>query len=170
MRALSTALALALATTQAFAAKLPSTCTMSADREAFDTMALKNELTVTALTCHDNAKFNDFMHAYQPALVADQKDLSAYFKRAYGKQAAKQYDSYITELSLAQSEAGLKSGTAFCGEFESMFDEVMSLHSATELPDFARSQGIVQPIEFTDCPAAPTKAVRTRRHSAHKKA
>jgi hypothetical protein len=169
MRFAPAALAFVLVASQALAAITPSTCTQSADREAFDTEGLKSELMVTALTCKAQDKYNAFMRTYQPAVMAEEKDLNTYFKRAYGKQFHKAYDEYISNLANVQSEAGIKSGTAFCDEFASMFDEVMSLHNATELADFARSQAIVQPITFETCVAAPAKVIRTRRHSSHKK-
>ena len=172
MRVVPAALALVLAASQALAAAVPNTCTQNADRTAFDTEGLKSELMVTALTCGEKDKYNAFMRTYQPAVVAEEADLSAYFKRAYGKQYRKAYDDYISNLANVQSEAGLKSGTAFCGEFKTMFDEVMSLHDATELADYAHSQPIVQPIAFTTCVEAPAKAkaVRSRHHVVHKKA
>jgi hypothetical protein len=169
MRLVPATLALMLAAGQSLAAvaPVPDTCTQAADRVAFDTEGLKSELMVTALTCGEKDKYNAFMRTYQPAVSAEEKDLGAYFKRAYGKRYTKAYDEYISNLANVQSEAGLKSGTAFCGEFRSMFDEVMSLHNADELADFAHSQAIVQPVAFTTCVAAPPKAVRSRHHVTH---
>ena len=172
MRVAPVALAFVLAASQALATVTPNTCTQGADRTAFDTEGLKSELMVTALTCGQRDKYNAFMRTYQPTVVAEEADLSTYFKRAYGKQYRKAYDDYISNLANVQSEAGLKSGTAFCDEFKSMFDEVMSLHDASELADYAHSQAIVQPVAFTTCVAAPakTKATRGHKHTTHKKA
>jgi hypothetical protein len=49
-----------------------------------------------------------------------------------------------------------------------MFDEVMSLHSGTELADYAHSQAIVQPIAFTTCSDVPVKALSKPRHKVAK--
>jgi hypothetical protein len=168
MRVVSTALAMLLAANQAMA--VPSACTRPADRTAFDTEGLKSELMVTALACKQQDKYNDFIRTYKPAVAAEEKDLNAYFKRVYGRQYQKAYDDYISNLANVQSDSSLKSGTAFCSEFETMFDEVMSLHDASELPDYANSQAIAQPIAFMTCADnAPAKGTHTR-HRSHKKA
>ena len=157
-----------LAAGQALA--VPSECTRAADRTAFDTEGLKSELMVTALACKQQEKYNEFIRTYQPAVAAEEKDLNAYFKRVYGKRYRNAYDEYISNLANAQSDNSLKSGTAFCSEFQSMFDEVMSLHNASELPDYANSQDIVQPASFQTCAELPVKAVHGKHRTTHKKA
>jgi len=168
MRGVTTALAMMLAAGQALA--VPSECTRAADRTAFDTEGLKSELMVTALACKQQEKYNEFIRTYQPAVAAEEKDLNAYFKRVYGKRYRNAYDEYISNLANAQSDNSLKSGTAFCSEFQSMFDEVMSLHNASELPDYANSQDIVQPASFQTCAELPVKAVHGKHRTTHKKA
>jgi len=168
MRVVTTALAMMLAAGQALA--VPSECTRAADRTAFDTEGLKSELMVTALACKQQEKYNEFIRTYQPAVAAEEKDLNAYFKRVYGKRYRNAYDEYISNLANAQSDNSLKSGTAFCSEFQSMFDEVMSLHNASELPDYANSQDIVQPASFQTCAELPVKAVHGKHRTTHKKA
>lgn len=168
MRLAPTALALLMTATQAMA--VPSACTRPADRTAFDTVGLKSELMVTALACKQQDKYNEFMRTYKPTVAAEEKNLNAYFKRVYGRQYQKAYDDYISNLANVQSDSSLKSGTAFCSEFETMFDEVMSLHDGSELPDYANSQAIAQPIAFATCSDNPGKPTRSRHHSSHKKA
>jgi hypothetical protein len=167
MRVVPVAFAMLLTAGQALA--VPNECTRAADRTAFDTEGLKSELMVTALACKQQDKYNAFMRTYQPAVAAEEKDLTAYFKRVYGKRYHTEYDEYISNLANAQSDNSLKSGTAFCSEFQSMFDEVMSLHNASELPAYANSQDIVQPASFQACADLPVKAVRSRHHTTHKK-
>ena len=147
-------------------------CQNSADRTAFDTEGLKSELMVTALACKEQDKYNSFMAEYKPSVAAEERDLSAYFKRVYGRQGTKAYDDYISNLANVQEQEGLKSGTAFCQIFQTMFDEVMALHSGTELADYAHSQAIVQPIAFTTCSDVPVKALSKAKHktSKHKSA
>jgi hypothetical protein len=146
----------------------PDPCTEPNDRAAFDVISLKSELTVTALNCHQNDRYNVFMRTYQPEVASADRTLTGYFKRVYGRKYQAQHDEYITSLAAAQEDEGLKSGTAFCDTHDDMFDEVMSLHNATELADYANSQALVQPVSLTACaakPAAPTHP--TRRRAAH---
>ena len=168
MRITPFVVALLLAANQAMA--VPSACTRPADRTAFDTVGLKSELMVTALACKRQDKYNQFMLAYKPEVAAQEKALNAYFKRAYGRQYQKAYDDYISNLANVQSDSSLKSGTAFCQEFETMFDEVMSLHDSSELVAYANSQAIVQPIAFSTCSDVPVKATRSRHKGSRKKA
>jgi len=144
-------------------------CVQPSERTAFDVIGLKSELTVAALTCKKNDSYNAFMSSYQPAVVAANRDVTAYFKRVYGRQYQHAYDDYITNLAGVQEQDTLKSGTAFCDAYVGMFDEVTSLHDATELADYAHSQAIAQPISLATCSPAPAKVIRTRRHTIHKK-
>jgi hypothetical protein len=178
MRLLSAALALALlagpAADAARTAKLakvpPNPCTQPPDRVAFDIEGLKSELMVTALVCKQQDRYNDFMARYRPDLVTEERALGAYFKRVDGRASQKAYDDYISNLANVQEQDGLKAGTAFCDNLPDLFDEVMALHSDTELDEFANSQAIVQPVAFQTCTtvAAPPVTVRRIRHTTHK--
>jgi hypothetical protein len=158
MRIVASILAICLAAGPAMAA--PNTCAKEEERSALDTIALKSELMVTALTCHMQEKYDAFITHYQPALSATEKDVSNYFKHAFGRRSVKEHDDYISNLANVQSEEGLKMGTAFCETYSAMFDEVESLHSSTELADFANSKALIQPVSFETCPATPAKATR----------
>ncbi len=140
------------------------TCARPADRHAFDVTGLKSQLMVTALTCNVNEKYNEFVVKYRPDLMSSDKALGAYFSRAYGRQAQKQHDDYITQLANSQSQNGLKRGTQFCAENASIFDEVQALKGGAELPDFAAGKALSQPVSLTTCttPEAPVRpAART---------
>jgi len=173
MRLMPTILAACLLAGPAMArtvAKPVDPCTHPEDRTAFDIEGLKSELMVTALACKQQDKYNQFMHAYQPDVAREEKDLGLYFKRVYGRQYQKAYDDYISNLANVQEQDGLKAGSVFCDNLPNMFDEVMSLHSGAELPDYAQSQEIAQPITFSTCAAEPPKATRAVhvRHTTHK--
>ncbi len=144
-------------------------CTAPDDRTAFDVEGLKSELMVTALACKQQDKYNAFMRTYQPAVASEEADLHAYFKRAYGRASTKAYDDYISNLANVQEQDGLKAGTAFCDNLPNMFDEVMSLHSAAELPDYAKSQPLVQPVDFVQCSATSVKATTPTRHHSSRR-
>jgi len=166
--ATSLAAAPALATSKTHSAAPAPSCMKPADRAAFELEGLKSELTNIALSCGARDQYNAFMHAYQPTMAGNEKTLDTYFRRAFGKQATKAHDEYITNLSLSQEQEALKSGTAFCMVLPQMFDEVMALHDSTELVDYARSQALVQPIAFNEC-AAPPAAPARKWHSSKKK-
>ncbi len=133
-----------------------SSCATPQDLAALKVASLKSELMVTALTCQDQAHYNKFMAKFQPDLVAHEKNLQAYFKRAYGRAGEKQHDDYITSLANAQSNAGIAQGTALCQGNESMFDEVMALPTGADLPDYAAGKNLAQPLVAVSCADVPT--------------
>ena len=139
-----------LASQMAFA----QSCARPADKTAFDVAGLKSQLMVTAITCEATERYNSFILRYRPNLVAQEKVLTAYFGRNFGKRAQAQHDDYVTSLANSQSESGLKAGTEFCTQNLSMFDQVMALHNGNELADFASNRSFVQPIALVAC-AAP---------------
>jgi len=138
---------------------LASTCTYPQDVAALKVASLKSELMVTAITCQDSTRYNAFMARYQQDLVVHEHNLMAYFVRAYGNGGQKAHDDYITSLANAESTAGLSQGTNMCLLNEPMFDEVMSLPSANDLPDYAAGKNLSQPLVAVSCadvPPAPT--------------
>ena len=116
---------------------------------------------VTAITCEATERYNNFIARYRPSLVAHEKMINAYFTRNFGRKAQAQYDDYITSLANAQSQNGLKAGTAFCDRNMSMFDQVMKLHGANELGEFATGAASVQPITLVACATPARATVRT---------
>ena len=143
-------------------------CEFDADRTAFDIEGLKSELMVTALACKQQDKYNAFMSRYQPDVAREEADLTAFFKRSYGKSWQKSYDEYITNLADVQEQDGLKGGTALCSYLPAMFDEVMSLHDSSELHDYVNSKLIAQPIDFHACTGAPPATPSHRsKHTVH---
>jgi hypothetical protein len=146
-----------------------SKCEFPAERTAFDIEGLKSQLMVTALACKEQDKYNAFMSRYQPDVMRTERDLVTYFKRSYGREAQKAYDEYITNLADIQEQDGLKSGNAFCANLPAMFDEVMALHSSSELHDFTNAKVIAQPVTFEACAEAPPPAPRKTRHATRAK-
>ncbi len=145
-------------------------CEFDSDRTAFDIEGLKSQLMLTALACKKQDKYNEFMSRYKPQVASAEAGLATYFKRSYGRQGQTQYDAYITNLADEQEKDGLKAGTAYCENLEVMFDEVMSLHDASELHDFTNAKAIVQPITFQTCAGpAPSEAHKARHVSSKTK-
>jgi hypothetical protein len=142
-------------------------CARPAERAAFDVTALKSQLMVTALACNVQERYNQFVIRYRNDLVQEERLLSKFFSRASARSGRQDLDDYITSLANAQSEAGTKLGAGFCEQRIAMFDQVMALHSATELPHFAAGQPILQPKTLTDCAVPPTHHIRTAQASHH---
>ena len=143
-------------------------CVRPGDYPAFDVMALKTKLMVTALTCTADEKYNDIVMRYRPELVSQDKALSSFFSRAHGRRARQQQDDYITQLANSQSQIGLTQGSLFCRYNLGTFDEVMALRSGAELTDFAAGKSITQPVVSAECTASATAPVarsRARRRS-----
>ncbi len=136
---------------------LADPCARTDEMQAFDVASLKSELMVTAITCQLQDRYNDFVVRYQPELRADERALSRYFSRAAGRHAQQSHDDYITSLANTQSEEGVQQGTLFCQRHLSLFDEVMALKSAKELPAYAEGKSLAQPIGIVECPATKRK-------------
>ena len=150
-------------------------CASPADQTTFELQALKSELMVLATACHDDQHYNAFVNRYKPRLAASETAFDDYFKRRYGAAASRERDSYITSLANAQSDGGMHLGSDFCSRNAAIFDEVMSLRSVNDLPDYVAGKNLV-PASLGACepaPAAPAKVTKasTGSHvtkSAHK--
>lgn len=130
-------------------------CVRAPEKAAFDVSALKSNLMVTAVTCKSEERYNAFIRQFQPYLATNEKTLSGYFSRAYGKRATSQQDDYITSLANAQSQLGVKYGSLFCAQNVGMFDEVMAIKSGADLPAFAANKPIQQALAVQECPPPP---------------
>ena len=159
MRPLLSAVAASLLTTSTLApAALAEPCARPVEKAAFKVAGLKSELMVIAIACQLQDKYNDFVARFRRDLVADERAVNNYFARTAQGHAQQVHDNYITNLANSQSEDGVKQGTLFCNQHLAMFDEVMSLKDGKDLPSYAESKALVQPIEVAECPvAAPAK-------------
>jgi len=158
------ALALAAVTLVANTALVPvavaEPCARTDEKQAFDVAGLKSELMVTAIACQMQNRYNEFIGRYRPELQADERALNRYFARSAGRHAQESHDNYITNLANTQSEEGVQQGTLFCQRHLSLFDEVMALKSVRELPAYAQSKSLAQPIGIVEC-AGPKSKLRT---------
>ena len=130
-------------------------CARPAEKTAIDVSALVSELQLVTLTCHTRDKYNALIPRLRPALATKEKNLSAFFKRAYGKRAQTEHHQYITELANLQSQLALKTGDQFCSMNSSMFDQIMPLSNVNELAAYARSKPVQQALAVSECSAAP---------------
>jgi hypothetical protein len=128
-------------------------CARPAEKAAVDVSALLSELQIVTLTCHTRDKYNAFIPHLRPAFATKEKNLTAFFKRAYGKRSQTKHDEYITELANLQSELALKSGDRFCSINSGMFDQVMPLSTVEQL---TQGKPVQQALAVQECPAEPT--------------
>jgi len=135
-------------------------CARPADVAALAVAGLKSKLMVTALTCGQQDRYNEFVVRYRSDLLAQERALHAYFARAVGGgRAQRAHDDYITSLANTQSQSGIRQGTLFCQQNVGIFTEVLALTKGSDLPGFAASKQLPQPIEVTACPE-PTRTAQ----------
>jgi len=131
------------------------TCAKPADVSAFDIAGLKSKLMVTALTCNQQDRYNEFITRFRSDLMGHEKALHAYFARVFGGgRAQREHDDYVTSLANTQSESGIRQGTLFCQQNVGIFSEVLALARGTELAGYAARKQLPQPITIETCPAA----------------
>ncbi|MBO6038225.1 MAG: hypothetical protein J6P29_06740 [Acetobacter sp.] len=155
----------ALYHSDAFAANVP--CNHSSAHEAFNVQGLKSELMVTALSCHAQNRYNDFVAQFRGTLLDEEKKLNGYFRSVYGRNAQRKHDDYITQLANVQSEQGLQSGTIFCLQHMPMFDETKVLNNGDDLSAYAEAKDVIQPTSFEVCTTPQTRHHESHRHAHH---
>ncbi len=143
-------------------------CMTPADRASFDVQALRSEMMVLATGCADDAQYNAVITRYRPEMQANERDIDAWFKRKFGKRAQSEHDRFVTDLANAQSSAGTRLGSDFCPHNGMIFQQVMALQNAGELPLFAAGQNLV-PASLDVCAeetaaAEPVRRVASKPH------
>ncbi len=140
-------------------------CSSPSDQTVFDLEALKSSMMVLATGCPglDN-DYNAFVNRYKPELGQNERALTAYFKRTYGRNAQREQDAYVTNLANAQSQVGMHQGSDFCPRTTAIFSEAMALRNGRDLPEFAAGKDLI-PAQLGACVPAPSPT-RTRTASA----
>jgi hypothetical protein len=138
-------------------------CARPADVTALDVASLKSKLMVTALTCNQQDRYNDFVQRFRSDLMTHEHALHAYFVRVFGGRAQREHDDYITNLANTQSQNGIRQGTLFCQKNVGIFTEVLALTKGTDLPAYAASKQLAQPTEVMACPDTRTAQAGTNR-------
>ena len=128
-------------------------CVRPSEEAAINVSALVSELQVITIACHTDSKYNAVILHLRPTLATNEKNLSSFFKRAYGRQAQKEHDAYITELANLQSLHGSKSGDQFCRHYSGVFDEVMPLSTTVELATYVQRKHIQKALAVNQCPS-----------------
>jgi hypothetical protein len=133
-------------------------CASPVDQSAFEVQALRSELMVLAMGCHDDDQYNAFMRRFQPHLMANEKAIVAYFKRVYGRSAQTEHDRFVTDLANAISHQGTELGGDFCPRNGKVFSEVLALRSDADLADYAAGKDLVPPTLQICTAAVPAHA------------
>ena len=128
-------------------------CAKPADASAFAIAGLKSKLMITALTCSQQDRYNEFVQRFRSDLVSQERALHAYFARAFGGgRAQREHDDYITSLANTVSQSGIRQGTWYCQQNVAIFTEVLALQKGSDLAGYAASKSLPQPIEIVACP------------------
>ncbi len=136
-------------------------CSSPADQSTFEIQSLRSELMVLATGCHYDNQYNAFIRKYQADLQANERAISAYFARRYGRSAQFEHDRFVTELANAMSRQGTDLGGDFCPRNGLIFDEVLALGSPGELPDFAAGKNLI-PASVDVCSASGSPSVPSK--------
>jgi predicted small lipoprotein YifL len=126
-------------------------CARPVEKTAFDVAALKTRLMIAGLACGNGDKYNGFVVHNRSALVGQEKNLSGYFARNYGKSGQKAQDDYITQLANLQAQRRTRDAEAFCRDTSGLFDQAGTLKTAGELTALAATQQGAQPMKVSEC-------------------
>jgi len=118
-------------------------CASHDEVSAFEVMALRSELMVLATGCNEDSRYNAFIRRFQGDLQANERAISAYFRKHYGRSAQNEQDRFVTDMANARSRLGTQLGSDFCPRNSLIFAEVMALRSASELAAFAAAKDLV---------------------------
>jgi hypothetical protein len=149
---------------------LAGTCASQTDASALRVAALQQELMVAAFTCHDVSRYNDFVRAHQPELIASDGALKAYFVKRSGEAA---YHTYKTELANSASLRSLRDD-GFCSRAAREFDvsddraslsDYVGAHRFAAADVYPVCEGVL--LRTADASGRDSDAPRVRRHHRH---
>lgn len=132
----------AFAVQPAFAGKQ---CNTPSDQAAFEVQALRTHLRGLAIRCSDDARWATFVGKFGPDLQANDKSVTAWFKKRYGGRSTSEGDKFITELANAISTAENVMGTDTCAHDGVMFTEAMALRTGADLAAYAAAKDVIPP-------------------------
>ncbi len=134
-------------------------CADPAEQSVFEVEALKSELMVAGITCKQEDRYNAFMERYKPRMAENYRAFEQHFNRTRGRAGKTATDAYVTNLAQTRGFEAQKLGSDFCLRNPGLFDEVMALPSAAELPAYAAGKDLI-PESLGSC-AAPAAPVRS---------
>ncbi len=134
-------------------------CATEAEQSVFEVEALKSELMVVGITCKHEDRYNAFITKYQPRLAENYRSFEQHFSRTRGRAGKGATDSYVTNLAQTRGFEAQKLGSDFCLRNPGLFDEVMALPSAAELPAYAAGKDLI-PENLGSCEVQRAAPVR----------
>lgn len=117
---------------------------------AFQVRALQTELMVAALSCRARGDYNSFVRKFEAPLVANGKNLRAYFRETFAGNGDRRLDSYITRIANQASSKRISMGADYCDQAMASFQKVLTME-ADELEAYARSRAGEQERETLRC-------------------
>jgi len=151
-------------------------CANQVDLAALRIAALQQELMVAAFSCHDVARYNEFVIAHQPELVASDANLKAFFTHRDRGHSEAGYHTYKTELA---NDASLDSlhDDGFCDRAAAEFDASSDSGRLSALVDtrawtaaaiYPTCPSVVSPVLQTASATSPERGRwREHRHSRY---
>jgi hypothetical protein len=132
-------------------------CASEAEQSVFEVEALKSELMVVGITCKQEDRYNAFMERYRPRLAENYRAFEQHFGRTRGRAGKSATDAYVTNLAQTRGFEAQKLGSDFCPRNTGLFDEVMALPGAAELPAYAAGKDLI-PESLGACATTPAAA------------
>lgn len=140
------------------AASAASSCVAGKDEMALQTRLLQTELMVSALTCKQTTKYNDFVKMHQKELMKAHTQLRSFFNKKYGaKVGGDELNSFITRLANDSSKRSIKNVKLFCETTTVVYDGALASPSA-HFGEFAALQPVSQLHGFVPCGPATQEA------------
>jgi hypothetical protein len=133
-----------------------SSCTTVADQSAYEVLSLRTQMILLATKCGRDQDYNkNFVVRFQPALLANERAVLAYFRRVYGGAGQGRKDTFSTELVNVMSQEANTQGAEFCGRATQIISEMNALRSLDDLPAYAAVKDLA-PVGTSMCPVAAT--------------
>jgi hypothetical protein len=140
----TTALALCLVAGNAAMAR----CASPEEMTALKVAALRQQLMVAALTCHQASSFNRFVTSYREEFVTSDHALLRFFARESGSRADDAYNAYKTKMA-NDSSISSYNDPSFCGRAHMAFTAALTRN----LPLAQLVADETQPTGFQSCMA-----------------
>lgn len=137
-------------------------CPDEAEQSVFEVEALKSELMVVGITCQQEDRYNAFMERYRPRLAENHRAFEQHFSRTRGRAGKSATDAYVTNLAQTRGFEAQKLGSDFCPRNSGLFEEVMALPSAAELPAYAAGKDLI-PESLGACATPPARSAASGR-------
>lgn len=106
------------------AASAAEACVKGPDEVALQVRVIQTDLMVAALSCGASARYNEFVKANQPVLMAAHTQLTKFFTKKRGGQTA--LNAFITKLANDSSRRSIANIAAFCQETGWLYDALLN--------------------------------------------